>query len=149
MASSGGSPAIKALEDEISAIQKAQEPTRAKIIAIHEEAATKANALEAELDEGAAIIARNRAAIDLLTGKTRIGSAPRARRSPRSSVSAEGREDKIVEVLGQNPDGMNGVQLAEAIGVSAATARKTLDAMVAAKTIERTGEKRGTKYLPA
>ena len=132
-----GSPAIKALEDEIAAIEKAQDPTRKQIAE-----------LEAQLVEGQQIIARNRAAIDLLTGKTRVGAAPRASRGTRAS-SAEGREDKIIAALGQKPDGMNGTELAEAIGASPATARKVLDAMVEAGTIKRTGERRGTKYLPA
>jgi DNA-binding Lrp family transcriptional regulator len=44
---------------------------------------------------------------------------------------------------------MNGSALADAIGTSAATARKALEAMIEAGTIKRTGEKRGTRYLPA
>jgi len=43
-------------------------------------------------------------------------------------------------------EGLNGTELAELLGVTAATVRKTLEEMVEAGTIKRTGEKRGTKY---
>ncbi len=138
----GGSAAIVALEQEIAAIEKAQEPTQQKI-----------RELQAQLIEGANIIARNRAAIDILNGKTPVSSqAPsRARRGARApQASSEEREHAITAALAQNAsDGLNGTELAEAMGVSPATARKTLDGMVTAGTIKKTGERRGTKYFPA
>ena len=137
-----GSPAIKALNDEIAAVEKAQAPTQKQIAE-----------LEAQLTEGAEIIARNRAAIDLLTGKTRVSSPARSRasRGPRAPQASAGeREHAVTAALAENAsEGLNGTQLAELLGVSPATARSTLEAMVEAGTIKRTGERRGTKYFPA
>lgn len=143
MAASNGSPAIKALEDESAAIEKAQEPTRKKIAE-----------LEAELVEGQAIIARNRQAIAILTGKMPVAvsgqrRAGRSRSKAELTADAGDREAKILEIVGGTPQGLNGSQIAERLGTSPATARKALEELVSAGTIKRTGEKRGTKYLPA
>lgn len=137
-----GSPAIKALEDEIAAVEKSQEPTRKQIAE-----------LQGQLIEGQDIIARNRAALDILNGRTRVGSTTpsRATRGPRAPQASEGeRAAAVMAALAQNAsDGLNGTELAEIMGVSPATARKALDGMIEAGTIKRTGEKRGTKYFPA
>ena len=138
MPASSGSPAIKALEDEIAAIEKAQEPTRKKIAE-----------LEAELVEGREIIARNRQAIAILTGKTPVTTGQRRVGRTRSTGSPEDREAKIVEIIKGGPQGLNGSDIAGLLGTSPATARKALDELVSAGKIKRTGEKRGTKYLPA
>lgn len=142
MVASTSSPAIKALEDEIAAVEKAQQPTRKKIAD-----------LEAELVEGEQIIARNRQALAILTGKTPVAvsarNPARSRSKAQLSADSEGREHRIIEVLGQNPDGMTGKALSETLGVAYQTAKKNLDVLVEAGTIKRTGEKRGTKYLPA
>jgi len=129
-----GSPAIKALEDEIAAVEKAQEPTQKQIAE-----------LQAALVEGQEIVARNRAAIDVLTGKTSVRAPSRAR-APRAQSRSEDREMAIAQAL-PGSEGMNGTELAELLGVTPTTARKTLEAMVEAGTIKRTGSRRGTKYF--
>jgi predicted HTH transcriptional regulator len=75
-----------------------------------------------------------------------LDTATRAPRAP--SAAPEEISAKITELVTQNPDGLNGTQIAEHLGVSAATARKYLDGLISAGSIKRTGEKRGTKYVP-
>jgi Fic family protein len=79
-------------------------------------------------------------------------SRPRATTRSTGSTSAtsipEGeREAKVIEALSQNAQGLNGTEIANVLGVTAATARKWLDPMVEAGTIKREGERRATKYF--
>jgi DNA-binding transcriptional ArsR family regulator len=60
-------------------------------------------------------------------------------------ASAEERAEAVTKALAGS-EGMNGTQLAELLGVTPSTVRKTLEPMVEAGTIKRTGEKRGTLY---
>src|SRR4051812_1943890 len=100
MATQTGSPAIKALEDEIASIEKAQQPTREKI-----------RELENELVEGQAIIARNRAAFDVLNGNVAVASgAPRRGRRASSNGSATINDDRVVDfIAGNQPVGASAI----------------------------------------
>ena len=142
---SSGSPAIKALEDEIAAIEKAQQPTRDQI-----------RELESQLVEGQQIIARNRAAIDVLSGNVAVASGSGGRRSgggaARQSRGGSGRltasqisEDRIVEFVRSNQP-VGAAAIGDHVGASGNALSVKLRAMVDKGRLSKQGEKRATKY---
>jgi uncharacterized coiled-coil protein SlyX len=132
-----GHPAIKALEDEIAAVEKAQAPTRAQIAE-----------LESQLTEGQQIIARNRAAIDVLSGNVSFASAAprtRARRSSGGLTASQIDDNAIVSVVGAHqPVGASAI--GAEVGASGNALSLKLRAMVEAGVLSKQGERRATKY---
>jgi hypothetical protein len=126
--------------------------------AIISEAAEKLEARYQEIQEQLAPLREEERevaeAIHRIVGSYPSGYSPGVRRTRATATraaeaSAGDRERRIIEVLSQNPDGLNGTALSKAVGVSPATGRKTLDAMVEARTITRTGARRATRYFAA
>jgi uncharacterized coiled-coil protein SlyX len=138
MAKTNGHPAIKALEDEIAAVEKAQQPTRDQIAE-----------LEAQLVEGQQIIARNRAAIDVLNGNVSIASgAPRtrARRSSGTGLTvSQIDENAIVTFVGAHQR-VGASQIGQHVGASGNALSLKLRAMVESGVLTKQGERRATKY---
>jgi hypothetical protein len=135
--SSNGHPAIKALEDEIAAIEKAQDPTRKKIAE-----------LQSQLVEGQQVIARNRAAISLITGKTAPPAGPTRRSSRRSpGTPPEERESAIVSFVQSQPSGTTAKAISDALGISTNTLSQTLAPMFESGTLRSEGQRRGRRIL--
>jgi uncharacterized coiled-coil protein SlyX len=138
MAKTEGHPAIVALESEIAAVEKAQAPTRAQIAE-----------LEGQLTEGQQIIARNRAAIDVLSGNVTIASAAprtRARRSSGTGLTASQIDERaVVDFIGANqPIGAS--PIGQHVGASGNALSLKLRAMVESGVLTKQGERRATKY---
>lgn len=138
MATKDTHPAIRAMEDEIAAIEKQQEPTRKQIAE-----------LEAQLVEGQQIIARNRAAIDVLNGNVALGTTAtptRRRRSSSGGVTASQIDERrIIDTVAANGWTKANV-IAEAVGVSGNPLSLKLRAMVEDGKLKRRGERRATEY---
>lgn len=134
MAKSNGHPAIKALEDEIAAVEKAQQPTRNQLAE-----------LEAQLVEGQQIIARNRAAIDVLNGNVSVASGPPRRRSSGARTASQIDENAIVTFIGAHqPVGAS--QIGQHVGASGNPLSMKLKSMVESGVLTKQGERRATKY---
>jgi hypothetical protein len=97
-------PAIKALEDEIAAVEKAQQPTHDAIAKIEADARAAVAKRQAELREGEAVIARNRAAIDVLNGNVTVASPGRrsGRRTPSGPTASQIDESAILRFVKSN-----------------------------------------------
>jgi Fic family protein len=133
------SPAIKALLDEIDMIQNEQEPTRQKIAE-----------LEKSLREGEQRIERNRAAIALLEGKGMLTARSRARASRRSGgqrLTAAERAEQALDAIRKGAT--NAKQVAEAMGVSTATATKSVDMLLSSGRVKATGQRAGRRLSAA
>lgn len=136
MAKSNGHPAIKALDDEIAAVEKAQQPTRDKI-----------SALEAELVEGQQIIARNRAAIDVLNGNVSLASgAPRARRGRGAGPTASQIDQNAVVTFVGAHQPVGASQIGAHVGASGNPLSMKLKSLVDNGVLTKQGERRATKY---
>ncbi len=139
MVTLSGSPAIKVLEDEIASVENAQDPTRNQIAE-----------LEAQLIEGQQIIARNRAAIALLTGRTPLPTAPSRRSSSRSpGTPPEARAAAILTFVKAQSGGTTAKAIAEDLEISTNTLNQTLAPMLAAGALRSEGERRGRKIFAA
>jgi predicted HTH transcriptional regulator len=69
--------------------------------------------------------------------------------SPQQRLSAEERQTQVMEYILANPNGVNGKQVAEALGISSATAVKAIDPLIEAKRIKAEGQRAGRKLFPA
>ena len=138
MAKTNGHPAIKALEDEIAAVEKVQEPTRDQIAA-----------LEAQLVEGQQIIARNRAAIDVLNGNVSVASGAartRARRSSGGGLTASQIDDRAIVTFVGAHQPVGAMQIGQEVGASGNPLSLKLKSMVENGVLTKQGERRATKY---
>lgn len=147
------SPAIKALEDEIAAIEKAQQPTQDAIQKVKDDAAAEVARLTSELTDGQGVIDRNRAAIALLEGKTPFASSS-GKRALRSSnpnaVPADQREEVALKAIRDGgAGGVNGTVVRQALGVSEQTSAKTIRSLLDSGKVKSQGERRSRKLIAA
>jgi predicted HTH transcriptional regulator len=125
MPKDNGSPAIKALREEIAAIEKAQQPTHDKIAA-----------LQQELEEGQAIIARNEAAIAVLEGNVTIASPRSATRTPSGRSPRGSVTDAIMRTVGERP-GVSAAEVANVTGAKKQTVTSALQKLAADGRLEK------------
>lgn len=116
------------------------------------EAATAREAFEQEIRGERAKVreARQEAAAAIRRAAQAMGDGgtPPAPRAARSRGSLDG--DTALRLLAEaGADGLNGVQVAQQAGVSAPTARKVLDALVADGAARTEGQRRGKKFYVA
>lgn len=76
-------------------------------------------------------------------------AAPRRRRPAGDRQPAEERADQALDIVRAHPDGVNGKQIAEELGVANATATKAINILLERGQIRAEGERRGRKLLPA
>ncbi len=72
---------------------------------------------------------------------------PAGARAAAAGAAAEGLAPRIADHLRSNP-GQTVGEIVKALGTSAPTAKKTIKAMLAARQIRKTGQRRGTRYFP-
>lgn len=106
--------------------------------------------LEAQLIEGQQIIARNRAAIALLTGRTPLPTALSRRSSRSPGTPPEARESAILTfVKSQSDVGTTAKAISDELGISTNTLNQTLTPMLATGALRSEGERRGRKIFAA
>ncbi|HSH61235.1 MAG TPA: MarR family transcriptional regulator [Acidimicrobiales bacterium] len=104
----------------------------------------------AELRQTRMDLARELQALTLaLTGDVRPSAAVTrsARRPVAQRQSAEDREQQVLDLVRSNGDGLNGKEIAERLGVSTATATKTINALLERRLIRAEGARRNRKLL--
>jgi predicted HTH transcriptional regulator len=103
-----------------------------------------------ELRRTRADLARELQALTLeLTGDIAPRPVPGARRravGERQSLNE--RADQVLDIVRAHPQGVNGKQVAEELGVSNATATKAINVLLERAQIRAEGERRGRKLLP-
>jgi Fic family protein len=76
-------------------------------------------------------------------------TAARARRARGERQSPQERADQVLEIVRAHPQGVNGKQIAEELGVSNATATKAINTLLESGQIRAEGERRARKLLPS
>lgn len=137
LASSVLQDAAKKAEDRLTAIHKA--------IAAEREKFEKAiEPLQLEADELREAVAR----ITGRGGRRRSARRPSGTSSGRQRLSPAEREQQALEVIRETP-GINGVQVAERLGVSTTTAAKAINSLIKNGKVKAEGERRNRRLLPA
>jgi predicted HTH transcriptional regulator len=74
--------------------------------------------------------------------------APKPSGPPRERLNPEERQAQVLQLISENPGGVNGKFLANELGVSSATVTKAVDALLADGRIKAEGQRAGRKLFP-
>ncbi len=69
--------------------------------------------------------------------------------STRERLSPEEREQQVLQVVNEHPEGISGKAVASELGVSTATATKAINALIERNEIKSEGERKNRKLYPA